>query len=116
MNVSSGLAFVPLAATPSYNATKAALHSWSQAVRYLLRGTSVEVIELAPPGLRTDLTPGQADKTQYMTLEDYIAEVMAILKAAPGAPEVLVERVKPLRFAEANGKYNAVFGMVNGAQ
>ncbi len=115
MTVSSGLAFVPLAPTPTYSATKAAIHSWSDSLRYLLRGTSVEVIELAPPGLRTDLTPGQADKTQYMTLDDYTAEVMTILKAAPGAPEVLVERVKPLRFAEANGNYDAMFGMLNPA-
>src|SRR5580693_6237195 len=46
MNVSSGLAFVPLSPTPTYCATKAAIHSWTQTLRYQLRNTNTEVIEL----------------------------------------------------------------------
>jgi uncharacterized oxidoreductase len=49
MTVSSGLAFIPMALTPTYNATKAAIHSYSQALRYQLKSTGVEVIELVPP-------------------------------------------------------------------
>ncbi|RFB67928.1 MULTISPECIES: SDR family NAD(P)-dependent oxidoreductase [unclassified Herbaspirillum] len=55
INVSSGLAFVPFVSSPIYSATKAALHSYSQALRVQLRGSSVTVIELAPPGTETPL-------------------------------------------------------------
>jgi uncharacterized oxidoreductase len=55
INVSSGLAFVPLPLSPVYCATKAALHSYSQSLRAQLAGSSVTVIELAPPGVETPL-------------------------------------------------------------
>ena len=58
VNVTSGLAFVPLTTTPTYNATKAAIHSYTVAMREALKG-KVEVIELAPPAVQTGLTPGQ---------------------------------------------------------
>ena len=114
INVTSGLAFVPLAITPTYNATKAALHSYSQSLRHQLRGTSVEVLELAPPAVQTDLMPGSATNPNAMPLAEYIAEVMALLRAGAG-PEILVERVKFLANAEREGRYDAVFGMLNGA-
>jgi uncharacterized oxidoreductase len=115
MTVSSGLAFVPLAATPTYCATKAAIHSWSQSLRSQLAGTSVEVLELAPPAVATDLMPGHAENPRSMPLADYTAEVIGLIerKQTPQG-EILVERVKPLRFAEVNG-YSAVFEMLNGA-
>jgi uncharacterized oxidoreductase len=113
LNVTSGLAFVPLAATPTYSATKAALHSWSQSLRYQLRKTGVEVIEVAPPAVGTDLMPQSRANPHAMVLEEYIAEVMALLTA--GGPEVLVKAVLRLRQAEANGSYPAVFGMLNPA-
>lgn len=111
MTVSSGLAFIPLVATPSYCATKAAIHSWSQSMRTQLAGTGVEVIELAPPGVATDLMPGHAENPRSMPLADFTAEVMALLEQ--GGDEILVERVKPLRFAEANGNYPQVYQMLN---
>ena len=115
MTVSSGLAFVPLAATPTYSATKAAIHSWSQSLRSQLAGTSVEVLELAPPAVATDLMPGHAANPRSMPLADYTAEVIGLIERGDTPQgEILVERVKPLRFAEANG-YQAVFGMLNGA-
>jgi len=114
MTVSSGLAFVPLAATPTYCATKAAIHSWSQSLRRQLADTSVEVLELAPPAVATDLMPGHAQNPRSMPLADYTAEVIGLIerKETPQG-EILVERVKPLRFAEAHG-YKAVFDMLNG--
>ena len=59
VNVSSGLAFVPLPLSPVYCATKAAIHSFSQSLRVQLDGTSVTVIELAPPGVETPLFRGE---------------------------------------------------------
>ena len=115
MTVSSGLAFVPLAATPTYSATKAAIHSWSQSLRSQLADTSVEVLELAPPAVATDLMPGHAQNPRSMPLADYTAEVIGLIERRETPQgEILVERVKPLRFAEARG-YEAVFGMLNGA-
>lgn len=114
MTVTSGLAFIPLAATPIYNATKAAMHSWSQSLRHQLADTTVEVLELAPPAVATDLMPGHAENPNSMPLADYTAEVMGLIeRGETPRGEILVERVKPLRFAEANG-YEAVFEMLNG--
>jgi len=116
MTVSSGLAFVPQAATPTYGATKAAIHSYSQALRYQLRDTSVQVLELIPPYVQTELLgPWQASDPNAMPLEDFIAEAMGILRDSPDATEILVERVKPLRFAEVNGGYDAFFKQRNDA-
>jgi uncharacterized oxidoreductase len=118
VTVSSGLAFIPLALTPTYCATKAAIHSYSQSLRYQLRNTSIDVIELVPPYVQTELMgSGQASDPRAMPLKDFIDEVMTILKTQPDATEVLVERVKPLRFAELNGaeKYQAFFQSFNDA-
>jgi len=114
VNVTSGLAFVPLAATPTYSATKAALRSWSQSLRRQLGGTSVEVIEWAPPAVATDLMPGHAENPNSMPLADFTAESLALFEAG-GADEILVERVKFLSGAEARGDYDAVFRTLNGA-
>ncbi len=114
MTVSSGLAFVPLAVTATYSATKAGLHSWSMSLRHQLKGTSTEVIEIAPPYVQTELRgPEQAVDPLAMPLADFIAEVMTILTTQPDAQEVIVERCKPLRFAAENGNLAAVFDLVN---
>lgn len=55
INITSGLAFSPIAFMPTYCATKAALHSWTLSLRYQLKNTPVEVIEVAPPAVNTDL-------------------------------------------------------------
>ncbi|RZJ86702.1 MAG: SDR family NAD(P)-dependent oxidoreductase [Brevundimonas sp.] len=115
MTVSSGLAFIPLTATPTYSATKAAIHSWSQSLRTQLKDTSVEVLELAPPAVATDLMPGHADNPNSMPLDAYIAEVIGLIERGDTPRgEILVERVKPLRWAERDG-YEAVYERLNGA-
>ncbi len=115
LNVSSGLAFLPLATTPTYCATKAALHSWSQSLRWQLRATSVKVHEIAPPYVQTDLTsPRQASDPNAMPLEEFIAETEGLLEADPDAHEILTQRVLPLRRAEASGGYDAFFAQFNG--
>jgi uncharacterized oxidoreductase len=118
LTVSSGLAFIPMALTPTYCATKAAIHSWSQSLRYQLRSTSVEVLELVPPYVQTELMgSAQASDPRAMPLADYLAETLELLKTQPNATEILVERVKPLRFSEQNGaeKYAAFFKQFNDA-
>ena len=116
MNVSSGLAFLPLAMTPTYSATKAAIHSYTQSLRYQLKDTAVQVLELIPPYVQTELMgPDQASDPHAMPLKDFITEVMNILKTSPDVTEICVERVKPLRFAEANGGYDGLFKNFNDA-
>jgi short-subunit dehydrogenase involved in D-alanine esterification of teichoic acids len=113
ITVSSGLAFTPLAATPSYNASKAAIHMLSESIRLQLADTAVKVVELVPPSVRTALLPGQEDSEVAMPLEEFIAEVMGLLKAQPDATEVQVERVKFLRYGEARGDYDQVVATLN---
>ena len=114
MTVSSGLAFVPLAVFPTYCATKAAIHSWTQSLRYQLRDTSVEVLELVPPYVQTELTGAhQASDPNAMPLADYIAETLSLLANPPASGEILVQRVHPLRNAEKNGSYDSVFTGLN---
>ncbi len=116
MTVSSGLAFVPLAFTPTYCATKAAIHSYTQSLRYQLTGSSVQVLELIPPYVQTELMGArQANDPNAMPLQEFIAETMKILKGSPDATEICVERVKPLRFAERNGGYDAFVAHFNDA-
>jgi len=111
VNVTSGLAFVPFPKAPTYSATKAAMHSYSVALRVQLAG-KVEVIELAPPAVRTDLTPGQSTREGYMPLDDFADEVMALFAVEPTPEEILVQNVLPLRNAEANGTVPQVLGML----
>jgi len=113
MTVSSGLAFVPLVKTPTYNATKAAIHSYTLSLREQLKGSNVEVIEIVPPGVQTDLMPGQADDPQMMPLEDYIAETMVNFETQPTPAENAVGRVNFLRKAAEEGRFEQVFQMLN---
>ncbi|MEV0361741.1 SDR family oxidoreductase [Nocardia fusca] len=115
ITVSSGLAFAPLAATPSYNASKAAVHMLTESVRLQLADTSVEFLELVPPSVATDLLPGQADSDWAMPLDEFVTEVVEILETRPGAHELLVERVEFLRYGEARGDYDQVVATLNNA-
>jgi uncharacterized oxidoreductase len=114
VNVSSGLAFLPLALTPTYCATKAAIHSYTLSLRYQLRATTTEVFELIPPYVATDLMSGASDP-RAMPLDKFIAEVMGILKSQPTPHEICVENVKNLRFAAESGKFDAIFQGLNAA-
>ena len=114
INVSSGLAFVPLAMTPTYCATKAAIHSYTLSLRYQLKGTTTEVLEIAPPYVQTDLMNG-AEDPRAMPLKDYIAETVELLGTQPTPAEICVTNVHPMRFAEQSGKFDAVFTGLNDA-
>jgi uncharacterized oxidoreductase len=87
INVSSGLAFVPLSATPTYNATKAAIHS--------------------------ELTPGQSIREGYMPLDAFIDEAMGLVQRQPTPKEILVERVGFLRWAERDGRLDQAVEMLS---
>jgi uncharacterized oxidoreductase len=113
LNVSSGLAFVPMAATPTYCATKAAIHSYTQSLRYQLKDTAIQVIEIVPPWVATELMGTTPTDPRAMPLEDFIAETMQLL--ATGADEICVERVLPLRRASATGNETAFFKTFNDA-
>lgn len=115
ITTTSGLAFVPRANYPTYCASKAFLHSWLQSLRTQLRHSQVEVLELAPPYVQTELAgPAQAVDPHAMPLSEFIAEVMELL-AADSLPdgEILVNRVKHLREAEASGLYRQVYNALN---
>jgi uncharacterized oxidoreductase len=113
ITVSSGLAFTPLTVTPSYNASKAAIHMLSESIRLQLADTTVKVVELVPPAVRTALMPGQESSEVAMPLDEFIAEAMELLKAQPDAKEIQVERVKFLRYGEARGDYDQVVAVLN---
>jgi uncharacterized oxidoreductase len=112
LNVTSALAFVPWPVTPTYSATKAALHSFSESLRVQLAGTPVQVIEVAPPGVRTTLM-GQQDDQNSMPLDEFLTEALALLDARPDAAEIVVERAGFARYAEANGTYDQVLSMLS---
>lgn len=114
VNVTSGLSFVPLTVAPTYSATKAAVHSYTISLREVLKG-KVEVIELAPPGVQTELTPGQATRPGYQPLEEFADEVLALFEAEPTPAEILVQRVRPLRFAERDEQMDTLLAKVNAA-
>jgi uncharacterized oxidoreductase len=111
LNVSSGLGFVPLAFTPTYCATKAAIHSYTQSLRYQLKDTAIKVIEIIPPWVATELMGSVPDDPRAMPLDAFIAETMQVL--ATDADENCVENVLRLRNASANGSEAAAFTMLN---
>ena len=111
VNVTSGLAFVPQPKAATYSATKAALHSYTLSLRQQLQGT-IEVIELAPPGVQTELTPGQSEREGYMPLDDYIEETMSLFQQQPTPREICVEFVRPFRNAEKDGKVDDFMEML----
>lgn len=105
-NVSSVLGFVPLAITAVYSSTKAALHSYTQSLRWRLQGTSVKVREIAPPWVQTDLLDS-SNEPRAMPLQPFIAELMALM--ATKENELVVEAAKPLRAAV--GPDNGAFAL-----
>jgi short-subunit dehydrogenase involved in D-alanine esterification of teichoic acids len=113
VTVSSGLAHTPLRVTPSYNASKAAIHQLTESLRLQLADTSVRLLELVPPAVATELMPGQTENPVAMPLDEFADEVMQLIETQPEAHEILVERVKFLRFAEVRGDYDQVVATLN---
>ncbi|MCZ4511146.1 SDR family NAD(P)-dependent oxidoreductase [Streptomyces sp. ActVer] len=116
VNVTSALAFVPFPITPTYSATKAALHSFSDSLRIQLTGADagVQVIEVVPPGVRTTLM-GQQDSDQSMPLDDFLTQALDLLREKPDAKEIVVEPARFIRDAVATGTYDDVLAMISGS-
>lgn len=112
VNVGSGLAHVPLAAFPAYSASKAFIHSYTQSLRFQLEQSSVRVYEIIPPAVQTSLggnDPSVPPPPGVMPLKDFIEQTMQLFAADPTPPELCVENVKALRFAESNGTHETMF-------
>ena len=103
LTVSSGIAFLPFPLMPSYGASKAGVHAYTEALRAQLAGTGVEVVELVPPAVAT---AGQERvNPAALPLDAYLDEVVELLSAEPTPQEVLVEGVRMHRWAERDGTY-----------
>lgn len=115
MATSSALAFLPLASFPSYCASKAFVHSWLTSLRHQLRQVPVEVLELSPPYVQTELTGAQqATDPRAMPIGDYIAQVIGMLERGDHPRgELLLERDHARRWAERDGTYDTIFAAMN---
>jgi len=112
INVTSGLAFVPLASAPIYCATKAALHSFTLSLRHQLASTPIEVIELIPPAVNTDL--GGAGVHAFATpLDEFVDAAMTQLAA--GAQEITYGFSAQSSRASRD-ELRAIFARMNGAE
>lgn len=113
INVTSGLAFMPSALTPTYCASKAALHSYTQSLRFQLRDSDVQVIEVIPPRVQTALQGARGFDPQGLPIDEFVAETMTLLQTKPDADEIVVERAKGFRFAERDGAYDEIYPAFN---
>jgi uncharacterized oxidoreductase len=105
ITVSSGIGFLPFPLMPTYAASKAAVHAYSEALRAQLDGTGVEVSELIPPAVAT--TPEAKQRNpRALDLADFATEVMDLLQINPTPHEILVKGVLMHRWAERDGTYD----------
>lgn len=117
MATSSALAFLPRADFATYCASKAFLHSWLTSLRHQLRKLPIEVLELSPPYVQTELTGlSQAADPRAMPLASYICEVMSMLENGQHPRgELLLERDQARRWAERDGTFDSIFAAMNPA-
>lgn len=105
VTVSSGIGFLPFPPMPTYAATKAGVHAYSEALRAQLAGTGVDVVELVPPAVAT--TPEhEAQNPRALKLDAFMDEVMSLLSIDPTPRELLVHGVLMHRWAERDGTYD----------
>ena len=105
ITVTSGIGFLPFPVMPTYAASKAAVHAYSEALRAQLAGTGVEVAELVPPAVA--VTPEAKEvNPRALDLAEFATEVMDLLQAYPTPREILVKGVLMHRWAERDGTYD----------
>lgn len=105
VTVSSGIGFLPFPPMPTYAATKAGVHAYSEALRAQLAGTGVEVAELVPPAVATLPEHAQVNPNA-LALDAFATEVMDLLGSDPTPHEILVRGVLMHRWAEREGTYD----------
>jgi uncharacterized oxidoreductase len=104
ITVSSGIGFLPFPPLPTYAASKAGVHAYSEALRAQLDGTGVEVSELVPPAVAT---PEMARlNPRALDLGEFATEAMNLLQADPTPHEILVKAALMIRWAERDGTYD----------
>jgi uncharacterized oxidoreductase len=115
INVSSGLAFVPMAVAPVYCATKAAVHSFSVSLRHQLRGTSIRVFEVIPPMVDTEMDKGARDRRgqEYRGIPPSEVATDAMKALESDVYEVAVGQARGLRTAAATGNEDHIFANMN---
>lgn len=106
VTVSSGLAFTPLAPMPTYSATKAFVHAFTDSLRIQLRDSGVRVRELVPPAVQTEIFEGQSSADWAMPLDAFVGEVMELL--GKDDDEIVVDQARALRDSEAAGTRSAM--------
>ena len=111
LNVTSSLAFVPKADLPTYSATKAAMHSYTESLRFQLRDSRIQVIEIPPPRVYTEV--GAKGDDHGVGVEDFVHDVVSLLASRPDIHEVVVDAATLLRFAERRGDYQEIYATVN---
>jgi uncharacterized oxidoreductase len=102
---SSVLGFVPMAVTAVYSSTKAALHSYALSQRFMLQDTTVRVLEIVPPWVRTELMNSE-EAEMAMPLDQFIDETIKVL--GTDANEILVEAARPMRVNPGPGEHDFV--------
>ena len=101
ITVTSGIGFMPFPLMPTYGASKAGVHAYTESLRAQLAGTGVQVTELIPPAVAT---AGQEKlNPAALPLADFLDEVVELLST--DSSEIIVERALPLRWAERDGTY-----------
>ncbi|MCX4728631.1 SDR family NAD(P)-dependent oxidoreductase [Streptomyces sp. NBC_00963] len=104
ITVTSGIAFLPFPPMPTYAASKAAVHAYTEALRAQLDGTGIGVVELVPPAVAT---AGQEKVNPHaLPLDDFATEVMQLLSADPTPREIVVKAALVHRWAERDGTYD----------
>ncbi|WP_432947430.1 SDR family oxidoreductase [Kribbella sp. CA-253562] len=104
VTVTSGIAFLPFPPMPTYAASKAAVHAYSEALRAQLDGTGVGVVELVPPAVAT--ANQEQVNPHALPLDDFVTEVMQLLSAEPTPREIVVKAAQMHRWAERDGTYD----------
>jgi short-subunit dehydrogenase involved in D-alanine esterification of teichoic acids len=103
ITVTSGIGFMPFPLMPTYGASKAGVHSYTESLRAQLAGTGVTVTEIVPPAVAT---AGQEKlNPSALALDGYLDEAVGLLAQNPSPHEIVVERARPLRWAERDGTY-----------
>lgn len=103
VTVTSGIGFLPFPLMPTYGASKAGVHAYTESLRAQLAGTGVKVTELIPPAVAT---AGQEElNPAALPLDDFLDEVIALITAKPTPDEITVQAAQRLRWAERDGTY-----------